>query len=65
MGSLEDLIDRYELIVNNNTDYLTRLQSQKFLIIDLALTTANFGPLKVWRIPEKSPSVSDHELILL
>ena len=44
-GPLEDLIDKFELIVNNNTDYPTRLQSQEISIIDLALITASLGPL--------------------
>lgn len=35
---LESLIDRYELIINNNTDYPTRPRSQEISVIDLALT---------------------------
>ncbi len=64
-GPLEELIDRYELIVNNNTDFPTRPRSSGISIIDLALTTAALGPLTLWEIPEEYPSVSDHELILL
>ncbi len=64
-GPLEDLIDKYELIVNNNTDYPTRPRSQRVSIIDLALSTASLGPLTLWEIPEKYLSMSDHELILL
>ncbi len=62
---LEDLIDKYELIINNNTDYPTRPRSQGISIINLALSTASLGPLTLWEIPEEYPSVSDHELILL
>lgn len=64
-GPLEELIDKYELIFNNNTDFPTRPQSPRISIIDLALTTAALGPLTLWEIPEEYPLVSDHELILL
>ena len=58
-------LNKYELIVNNNTDFPTRPRSQGISIIDLALTTASLGPLTLWEIPEEYPSLSDHELILL
>lgn len=64
-GPLEELIDTFELIVNNNTDIPTRPASQGVSIIDLALTTGLLGPLTLWEIPEEYPSLSDHELILL
>ena len=64
-GPLEDLIDKFELIVNNNTHYPKHFQSQGISIIDLILTTASLGPLILWEIPEEYPSISDHELILL
>lgn len=64
-SSLEELIETYDLLVNNNTDFSTRSRSQEFLIIDLALTNPNLGILRVWKIPEKCPSLSHHELILL
>lgn len=63
---LEQLIDTYELIVNNDPDYATRSSSQgSTSIIDLALTSPSLSPLCVWKIPEEYPSLSDHELILL
>lgn len=62
---LEELIEKYELIVNNNTDFLTRPSSSGISIINLALTSPDLGPLQVWEIPEEYPSLSDHELILL
>lgn len=34
-------------------------------IIDLALTSLDLGPLRVWEIPEEYLSLSDHELILV
>ena len=42
-GPLEDLIERYDLMVNNNTDYPTRPSSRGFSIIDLALTNSELG----------------------
>ena len=62
---LEDLIDSYELIVNNDTDFPTRSSSPGMSIIDLALTSPELGPLRVWEIPEEYPSLSDYELILM
>ncbi len=65
-GPLEQLLDTYELIVNNDPDYATRPSSQgSTSIVDLALTSPSLGPLCVWEIPEEYPSLSDHELILL
>ena len=65
VGSLEDLIDKYKLIINNNTDFPIRSRSQQTFIIDFALTTANHGLLTLWEILKKYPSVSNHDLILL
>lgn len=62
---LKHLIDKYKLIVNNNTDYFTCPQSQRISIIDLALTTASLGPLTLWESPVDYSLVSDNELILL
>ena len=64
-GPLEELIESYELIVNNDTDFPTRPSSQGISIIDLALTNPELGLLRVWEIPEEYPSLSDHELILM
>ena len=65
VGPLEELIEGFELIVNNNTNFLTHPSSQGISIIDLALTCPKLGILRVWKIPEKYPSLSDHELILI
>ena len=62
---LEDLIEIYKLIVNNDTNFLTRQSSRKFSIIDLALTNSKLGPLPVWEIPEEYLSLSNHEFILM
>ena len=64
-GPLEELIERCELIVNNDTKFPTRPSSPGISIIDLALTSPDLGPLRVWEIPEEYPSLSDHELILI
>lgn len=64
-GPLEELIEKYELLVNNDTDYATCPLSSGISIIDLALTNPEFGLLRVWEIPEEYPSLSDHEMILL
>lgn len=52
-------------MVNNDTDFPTRPSSPGISIIDLALTSPDLGPLRVWEIPEEYPSLSDHELILV
>lgn len=63
--SLETLIETYELLINNDSDYTTRPSSAEISIINLALTSLELGPLHIWEIPEKYPSLSDHELILV
>lgn len=64
-GPLEELIETYELYINNNTDFPTWSASQGIFIIDLASISLELEPPPVWEIPEKYPSLSDHELILL
>lgn len=59
------MIKRYELIVNNDTDFPTQLSSPGISIIDLALTSPDLGPLRIWKIPEEYLSLSDHEFILI
>ncbi len=59
---LEEIIDEYGLLVNNEPRRSTRPVSQ---VIDLALSTPALGPLTLWEIPEEYPTLSDHELILL
>ena len=46
-GPLEELIETYELLVNNNTDFPTRPGSRGISIIDLALTNPDLGLLWV------------------
>ena len=64
-GPLENLINKYKLIVNNNTNFATRSQSQRNFIIDLALTTTSLRPLTLSKIDKKYLLVLNHEFILL
>ena len=62
---LEELIDQFGLLITNEPGSSTRPTSQGISVIDLALSTAELGPLTLWEIPEEYPALSDHELILL
>ncbi len=62
---LEELIDKFSLLINNEPGRPTRPASQGVLVIDLALSIVELGLLTLWEIPEEHPSLSDHELILL
>ena len=64
-GQLKELIESYELIVNNDTNYPTCPSSSGISIIDLALISPDLGPVCVWEISEKHPFLSDPELILI
>ena len=44
-GPLEEIIESYELIVNNDTDFPTCSSSPGISIIDLAFTSPELGPL--------------------
>lgn len=46
-GPLEELIENYELIINNNTKFPIYISSPGMSIIDLALTSLNLGLLQV------------------
>ena len=63
-GQLENIIDRYGLIVNNDTSIATRpKQTQGRSIIDLTLTTPDLEYLPAWTIDPEYATPSDHELI--
>lgn len=62
---LEGLIEKFDLLLNNESGRTTRLVSNGISILDLALSTVELGFLILWEIPEDYPSLSDHELILL
>lgn len=64
-GPLEELIETYDLIVNNDTDFPTRPATRAISITDLALTSPELGFLWVWEILKEYPSLSDHKLILM
>ena len=59
------MIDEYGLLVNNKPGRSTWPISQRILVIALALSTAELGPLTLWKILEGYPVLLDHELILL
>ena len=46
-GPLEELIEKYKLLVNNDTDFPTRPGSRGISILDLALTSPGLGLLRV------------------
>lgn len=62
---LEDIIEKFDSLINNESGQATRPASNGVSIIDLALTTAELGFLTLWEIPKDHPNLSDHELILL
>lgn len=62
---LKDLIEKFDLLVNNEPGRTTRPASEGMSIIDLALSTTELEFLTLWEILEEYPSLSDHELILL
>lgn len=64
-SSLEKLIKTYKLMINNDTNFPTHWLSQSLSTIDLALTNSELGPLWVWEIPKKYPSLSNYELIII
>ena len=59
------MIDEYGLLVNNESGCFTWPISQGTLVIDLALSMAELGPLTLWEIPEEYSALLDHKLILL
>ena len=64
-GPLEEFIETYKLLVNNNIDFPTRPGSQGMSIIDLALTSPDLDLLREWEIPEEYPLVFDHKFFFL
>jgi len=63
---LEALIERFELLVENDPDVPTRPKTTPGIsIIDLALTTRELGPLECWTVDTEHQTGSDHELIVL
>jgi Reverse transcriptase (RNA-dependent DNA polymerase)/Endonuclease-reverse transcriptase len=63
--SLEAIIDKFDLILNNEPGAITRPNSRENnSIIDLTFTTTSIGLLNSWLIEEEYTTPSDHELIV-
>lgn len=63
-GTTERLIERHELIVNNNDYQPTRCGKNCRSIIDLTLSTRRVGALVTWEIDENLATTSGHEVIV-
>ncbi|KAI7704569.1 hypothetical protein KC353_g13409 [Hortaea werneckii] len=63
-ATVERLIERQELIINNNDRQPTRRGKRCRSIIDLTLTTQVLGALTTWEIDEAMATTSDHEVIV-
>jgi len=63
-GTVERLIEKHELIVNNNDHQPTRRGKKCKSIIDLTLSTRRVGALATWEIDENLATASDHEVIV-
>jgi hypothetical protein len=63
-GPVERLIERHELILNNNDCQPTRIGRNCRSIIDLTLSTRKVGTLATWEIDSDRATTSDHEVIV-
>lgn len=59
---LEELIEQFGLLINNEPGRSTRPSSQGVSVIDLALSIGKLDPFTLWEIPEE---YLVHKLILL
>ena len=65
-GSLEKIVEDFNLILNNEQGAITRLEKEnKDIIIDLTFTITELELLNLWIIDEDNLTPSDHALILL
>ena len=64
-GTTERLIERQELIINNDDYQATRCGRDCRSVIDLNSSTRKVEALATWEIDEKVATASDHELIAL
>ena len=62
--TVERLIERHELIINNNDHQPTRRGKTCKSIIDLTLSTHRVGALAIWEIDENLATASDHKVIV-
>ncbi len=53
-------MEKFGLLINNEPGPATRPSSNIVSITDLAIFTAELGPLTLWEIPEEYPALSDH-----
>lgn len=63
-GTVERLIERHGLIINNNDHQPTRCGRNCRSVIDLTLSTRGVGALINWEIDESLATTSDHEVIV-
>jgi hypothetical protein len=63
-GKVERLIERHELIVNNNEYQPTRFGKNCKSIIDLTISSRQVGALVTWEIDSDRAATSDHEVII-
>jgi endonuclease/exonuclease/phosphatase family metal-dependent hydrolase len=64
--SLENLIESFDLHINNTPGIPTRpKRTPGISIIDLAISTPELGLLDSWLVDNELPTGSDHELILM
>lgn len=63
-GTTERLIERHDLIVNNNDHQATRRGKNCKSVIDLTLSSRKVGALTTWEIDEELATTSDHEVIV-
>ncbi len=62
---LEGLIERFDLILNNDTIVFTRVEGGKRSVLDLTFSSPELGPLDSWAIAEGIQTPSDHKPIVL
>jgi Endonuclease-reverse transcriptase len=63
--SLEAIINRFDLIFNNEPGIITRTNlTRNKSIIDLTFTTTDIELLDSWAIKEENPTLLNHELIV-
>jgi hypothetical protein len=64
-NSLKAIIDKFDLILNNELGAITRPNSRdNNSIINLTFTTTSIGLLNSWLIEEEYTTPSNHELIV-
>jgi hypothetical protein len=65
VDSLEAIIDKFDLILNNELGVIIRLNlRENNSIIDLTFTTTTIELLNSWLIEEEYTTLSNHELIV-